>query len=88
MNKQFKLLFFLCLIVLALSTLSGDEVRVGGYHRQPSVPNDDDFQAADAYAREKYPSELRDASIISVSTQPVSGINYKIQYQTPQEEQF
>lgn len=43
-----------------------DQQKVGGYTKQPSVPNDDNFRVADELARKQHSSELAGARVVSV----------------------
>lgn len=53
---------------------------MGGYSIHNTIPKDQDFLAVDEFVKVQKP-ELREALILSVGTQVVSGMNYKIVYQ-------
>ena len=64
----------------ALATESGPLVGAFG---APSIPsNDPEFDLVDRFVRDLKKEELKDATVTSVRTQVVSGMNYKIKYQT------
>lgn len=74
-------LFGLVFVFVMMFCISCQVFQSGGYTQVNPVPSDAKFTKVSNYAKEQY-RELTGASIVSVATQVVSGINYKIVYQT------
>lgn len=62
-------------------TTSNDEPVIVGGFKTTSIPtNDVEFDLVDKFVRDQKKEELKDATIESLRTQIVSGVNYKIVY--------